>query len=344
MKKKVYIIYTGGTIGMVASDRGYAPQKGYMQKQLESMSELRDGIMPEYTVNEYDPLLDSANVSQTEWIKIARDIGANYDKYDGFVVLHGTDTMAYTASALSFMLEGLSKPVVITGSQIPLHEARNDARENLITALTIAGNYDIPEVCLCFGGKLLRGNRAVKISSDDLEAFDSPNFPPLAEIGVEINLNRKLILAKPYQTLNLHEFGHYQIAFVKIFPGIQAEVFENMMKPPLKGIVIEAFGTGNIPSRDGKIFNVLERASKEGIIIVVCTQCLKGSTYVGAYEAGRVLLDAGAVSGYDMTAEAAVTKLYYLMSKGYEQDKIKQLMQTDIRGEVTIPQVPAYIH
>ncbi len=175
MRKKVCLIHTGGTIGMARTEYGYAPKKGFIQSILSGMAELKSEGVPEFDLMEYDPLLDSSNISVREWVKIAKDIKAKYDLYDGFVILHGTDTMAYTASALSFMLEGLSKPVILTGSQIPLCEIRNDARDNLITALIIAGYYHVPEVCLFFGNELYRGNRATKISADDLIAFDSPN-------------------------------------------------------------------------------------------------------------------------------------------------------------------------
>ncbi|MCU1348290.1 MAG: ansA, partial [Acidobacteria bacterium] len=184
MKKRVYVAYTGGTIGMERTAGGYVPRPGYLQKQMAAMPELRHASMPKFTIHEYAPLLDSSNMTPREWVKIAHDIARHYDDYDGFVVLHGTDTMAYTSSALPFMLHGLRKPVIISGSQIPLCEVRNDARENLITSLLIAATYDIPEVCLYFGGKLLRGCRAVKVSADGFAAFDSPNHPPLGTVGI----------------------------------------------------------------------------------------------------------------------------------------------------------------
>ena len=196
-RKKIYVAYTGGTIGMQQTDDGYKPMGGYLADQMKQMPELSADVMPEYVINEYPVLLDSADMSPIHWSSIARAIEAHYDAYDGFVVLHGTDTMAYTASALPFMLQGLQKPVVITGAQIPLSKVRNDARENLITALLIAANFKIPEVCLCFGDKLLRGNRAVKVDSDSLDAFKSPNFPPLGTVGIEIKINWDLVLPLP---------------------------------------------------------------------------------------------------------------------------------------------------
>ncbi len=271
MKKRVCIIYTGGTIGMEKTENGYAPGKAHLHSALNEIANMGSSNLPSFDLIEYDPLLDSSNISLQEWIQMARDIERRYDHYDGFVILHGTDTMAYTASALSFMLDGLTKPVILTGSQIPLCEIRNDARDNLITALTLAGNYSVPEVCLYFGGLLLRGNRATKISADDLVAFDSPNYPPLAEVGVRITLEDKMI-RKPGSGLKLTEFGQHQIAVLKIFPGIQFEVFENIMTEHLKGIVIEAFGAGNIPDRQGTMQKLLERAKRNGTIIVVCTQ------------------------------------------------------------------------
>ncbi len=331
---RVCIIYTGGTIGMVKTEAGYSPDKAIIHSALKEIEGMAPDELPYFDLIEYDPLLDSSNISLEEWIKMARDIERRYKDYDGFVILHGTDTMAYTASALSFMLDGLTKPVILTGSQIPLGEMRNDARDNLITALILAGNYSVPEVCLYFGGLLLRGNRATKISADDLLAFDSPNYPPLAEAGVRISIEEKMLL-KPGKGLKLTEFGQQQIAVLKIFPGIQFEVFENIMTENLKGLVIEAFGAGNIPDAQGTMQRLLDKAQKNGTIIVVCTQCLKGSAIIGEYQVSEGLAKAGAVSGYDMTVEAAVAKLYYLLSMGYDIEKIKKLMAENLRGELT---------
>lgn len=336
MRKKVCIIHTGGTIGMARTPHGYAPQPAYIESALKTIHELQAPEMPLFDLVEYSPLLDSSSISVQEWIKMAKDIEANYDAYDGFVILHGTDTMAYTASALSFMLEGLAKPVIITGSQIPLCEIRNDGRDNLITALMIAGNFHVPEVALYFGGRLMRGNRATKVSADDLIAFESPNYPDLAEAGVRITLYEKNLWKFQEKQLRLHLFETHKIAVIKIFPGIQFEIFENIMTADLKGIVIEGFGTGNIPENRGALLKMLQKAKEKGTIIVVCTQCLRGSAIIGAYESSRQLAEAGAVSGYDMTVEAAVTKLYHLLSLDYSMEQIKALMETNLRGELTL--------
>lgn len=337
MRKRVYIAYTGGTIGMTPSAEGYAPAPGYLQKQMENMLELKSGLMPQYTINEYDPLLDSSNMTPHDWVAIARDIARNYHDYDGFVVLHGTDTMAYAASALSFMLEGLQKPVIFTGSQIPICEIRNDARDNLITAILIAGNYNIPEVCLYFGDRLFRGNRTVKVNADGLDAFDSPNFPPLGTVGIDIKINTGLINKVPQKEFAVHNFGDHSISALRLFPGISAQVVENILHPPLKGLVLETYGLGNIPDQNKELINALKRACEQGVVIVACTQSLRGTVDLGAYKAGSVLERIGVISGYDMTTEAALAKMYYLFSRGYSIEEIRRLMQENIRGELTKP-------
>ena len=337
MRKRVYIAYTGGTIGMKRTRSGYVPASGYLQSQMDAMPELRHPSMPRFKVHEYKPLLDSSNMTPREWVAIARDIGDHYDDYDGFVVLHGTDTMAYTTSALPFMLRGLGKPVIVTGSQIPLCEVRNDGRENLITSLLIAANYDIPEVCLYFGGRLLRGCRAVKVSADGFAAFDSPNVAPLGVVGTDIEINWDLV-RKPgaKQKMRVEELGSPVVSALRLFPGISPELLRNVLRPPLQGLVLEAYGVGNGPDQDVEFVSALEAAAVRGVVIVDCTQCLEGTVDLSEYAAGTALARAGVISGFDMTAEAALAKLYYLFSRGLGVEKVKREMQRDLRGELSV--------
>jgi len=337
MRSSVYIIYTGGTIGMQRTKSGYVPRSGSLQRQMKEMPELRHPSMPSYTVHEYDPLLDSSNMTPAEWVKIARDIEANYEKYDGFVVLHGTDTMAYTASALPFLFDGLRKPVIITGSQIPLCEIRNDARENLITSLMLAANYAIPEVCLYFGGKLLRGCRATKVSADGFAAFDSPNSLPLGTVGIGIDVNWSLVRkAKGKKKISVPELTRPVVSALRLFPGISPELVRNVLRPPLQGLVLEAYGVGNGPDKDAAFIDALTDATRRGVVIVDCTQCLEGTVNLHEYATGSALARAGVISGFDMTAEAALAKLYYLLGRRYKPERVKLEMGKDLRGEITL--------
>lgn len=337
MRKRVYIVYTGGTIGMRQTRSGYRPAPGSLQKQMEEMPELRHPSMPSYTIHEYDPLLDSSNMTPVEWLKIARDVAEQYDRYDGFVVLHGTDTMAYTASALPFLLGGLRKPVIVTGSQIPLCEVRNDARENLITSLMIAADHDVPEVCLYFGGKLLRGCRSTKVSADGFAAFDSPNFPPLGTVGIDIEVNQDLIREAPRsKRISVPSLKAPVVSALRLFPGISSELIRNVLRPPLQGLVLEAYGVGNGPDKDHAFLAALTEATKRGVVIVDCTQCLEGTVNLHEYAAGSALARAGVISGFDMTPEAALAKLYVLFGRGLSPERVKEEMQKDLRGEMTV--------
>jgi L-asparaginase len=336
MKKRVYIAYTGGTIGMNRGRDGYCPETGYLQHQMAAMPELQHESMPEVTIHEYSPLLDSSNMTPAEWVGIASDIAAHYDAYDGFVVLHGTDTMAYTASALPFMLRGLAKPVILTGSQIPLCEVRNDARENLITSLLIAANYAIPEVCLYFGGKLLRGCRSVKVSADGFAAFDSPNAPPLGLVGLGIEINWNLVRPASGEPLTVQELAAPHVSALRLFPGISVELVRNALQPPLEGLVLEAYGIGNGPDQNEAFLDAIAGATRRGVVIVDCTQCLEGTVNLHEYASGAALARAGVISGFDMTAEAALAKLYTLLSRGEPAESVREKMQQDLCGELTV--------
>jgi len=336
--KKVLIIYTGGTIGMKKSEKGYTPAAGFIAEALASIPDMSCEDFPLWDLYEMDPLLDSSDMTVREWNSIASVIYGKYGDYCGFVVLHGTDTMAYTAAALSFILSGLRKPVVLTGSQIPLSELRSDGRDNLITSVMIAADGVIQEVCLYFSGKLLRGNRAMKISADGLVAFDSPNYPHLADAGITIKYNTAALLKRSDEdgaSLRYLPFSEVPIGVLKVFPGIQFGLFEEIMTEKLSGIVLETFGSGNIPGGGDELLPIIRKAFASGSVITVCSQCPAGTVTLGAYATSASLKAVGAVSGKDMTTEAAVAKLYHLFSLGISKDEIKRKMETDLCGELS---------
>lgn len=333
---KILLIHAGGTIGMVPSENGYEPKEGFLETLFDKIKDLSSEKMPEISFCEMSPLLDSSDMTVNEWNRVGEVIAQNYNDYDGFVVLHGTDTMAYTASALSFMLENLDKPVILTGSQIPLCEVRSDGLDNLITSLLIASEGKVREVCLYFGGELLRGNRATKMSSDGMRAFASPNCPPLAQAGINITYLPCAPVPKTEGArFSLCKFVDVPIGVLKIFPGIRFPLFEGVMTEKLKGIVLETFGAGNIPSDGDSLLPIIKKAFNSGSVITVCSQCPQGTVQLGAYKTSSALKSAGAVSGCDMTTEAAVAKLYYLFSKSYSKEEIKAKMEQNLRAELT---------
>ncbi|KAJ6525687.1 asparaginase-domain-containing protein [Mycena capillaripes] len=287
-----------------------------------------------YAILEWDPLLDSSNIETEDWIRLASEIQLNYS-FDAFVILHGTDTMSYTSSALSFLLEDLGKTVILTGAQIPLSQLRNDAVDNLMGALTIAGNYIIPECCLYFNHTLFRGNRVTKISSFDLNAFQTPNFPPLVKVGIDIVVDwNNVIRQTSLRRFKAHKEMSPHVATLRLFPGIATATIRAFLSPPIRGVVLESFGSGNAPQRSDLLL-AFKEACDRGVVIVAISQCLKGSVS-DAYEAGQELAAIGVVPGSDMTPECALTKLSYLLSKPeLTVDDVRKLISTPLRGELT---------
>ena len=334
MRKRILIINTGGTISSIKRNQGYEPAPGYVQSVLATIPTLKHADMPDYVVKEYQPLLDSSNMTVNEWNHIATDIANEYQNFDGFLVLHGTDTMAYTASALSFMLENLGKPVIITGSQIPFSEVRNDATENVTTSLWLCANQPLNEVCIYFHQHLLRGNRAQKVSSQRFKAFDSPNFPLLATIGTDIEMHHHLLRQPPKKAFQLQRITPNFIANFRLFPGFASDVLSYILNQSLRGLILETYGSGNAQNNDPQFLNLLKAACDRGVVIVNCTQCPQGRVEMSHYATGHTLKEAGLISGHDMTPEAAHCKLLYLLSKDLDSDTIKKLMEKDLCGEL----------
>jgi L-asparaginase len=334
MKKHIYVAYTGGTIGMRPSSQGFIPAAGFLSETVANMPEFHREEMPDFTVHEYDTLIDSSDMSPSDWQKIAQDILQNYQEYDGFIILHGTDTMAYTASALSFMLENLGKPVIVTGSQIPLAQLRSDGQVNLLNALYIAANYPIPEVTLFFNNQLFRGNRSRKMDADGFNAFDSPNFPALLKAGINIEVNKELINIDRSKVLHVTNIQSQPIGVVTLYPGISPDVIKNTLQQPVKALILLSFGVGNAP-QNTRLLAQLSKADDQGIIVLNCTQCVRGRVNMTGYANGHVLREVGVVTGGDMTPEAALAKLHYLLSKNMPSCHIKRQLVANLRGELT---------
>jgi L-asparaginase len=334
-RKRIYVAYVGGTIGMKPTENGYAPVRGHLTAQVRNRPELLAAEVPELSISEYEPLLDSANARPSDWLRIARDITEHRDRYDGFVVLHGTDTMAYTASALAFLLRGLGKPVVVTGSQIPLGVLRSDGRQNFLTAILVAARDDVREVCLVFGSQILRGCRAVKASASGFEAFSSPNMTPLGWAGVEIAVDAARLLAAAPGAVGLPLSLDAHVGLLRLYPGMPAALLQAAMAAPIRGLILEAYGAGTVPDGDVALLSALREGAERGVVVVVVSQCVDGRVDLGAYATSAPLVEAGAVGGLDMTTEAAYAKLVVLLSEGHTVDSVRELMASNLAGELS---------
>jgi L-asparaginase len=336
---QILIIYTGGTIGMMTDPTTKVLKPINFEQIMDNVPEL-DRLNCKIKVHSFDKIIDSSNMNPTIWSELAGLIESNYDKVDGFVILHGSDTMSFTASVLSFMLENLGKPIIFTGSQLPISAIRTDAKENLMTAIEIANakKHDrarVPEVCIYFDYKLFRGNRSFKYNSSKFEAFRSPNYPILAESGVHLRFSVNDIRQPADSPMIVHKNLVSDIAVLKLYPGITPKVVENILSADVRGIVMETFGAGNTTT-DQWFTDLLKNAIDSGKVILDISQCKVGTVELGRYETSRQLRDIGVANGYDMTYESAVTKMMYLLGQDDDPKRVKELLETDLRGEITV--------
>lgn len=333
MKGRVLIVYCGGTIGMLPSADGYVPMPGFAGRLHAHWDDGAEAL-PDYDLIELEHLIDSANLVPADWARIAGVVVEQWHNYDGFVLLHGTDTMAYTASALSFLLRGCDKPVILTGSQIPLAQPRTDALDNLATSLILAASGRVHEVCIYFRGRLLRGNRARKVRSTGFDAFDSPNAPWLGEVGIDLHLRDDLLLPKGEPDFRIPTFDASRVAVLNVYPGMPASLLDAVLASPgLQGLVLATYGVGNPPDADKALMDSLQRALQAGISVLNISQCYQGQVSQGAYATGAALNRIGVIPGNDLTPEAAFAKLHVLLALGYSGERLAALLTRSLCGE-----------
>jgi len=337
---QILIIYTGGTIGMMSDPQTKVLKPINFDQIMDNVPEL-EKLNCKLKVHSFEEIIDSSNMNPAIWSELAGLIKKNYDTVDGFVILHGSDTMSFTASALSYMLENLGKPVIITGSQLPISAVRTDAKENLMTAIEIANakkndRARVPEVCIYFDYKLFRGNRSFKYNSSKFEAFRSPNYPILAESGVHLRFSQNDIrYPKDGEVLKVHQNLISDVAVLKLYPGISPKVVEAILTADVRGIVMETFGAGNTTTEQWFI-DKLKNAIDSGKVILDISQCKVGTVELGRYDTSRQLKEIGVSNGYDMTYESAVTKMMYLLGQFDDPKLVKEYLETDLRGEITV--------
>ncbi|MFB6258685.1 MAG: asparaginase [Flavobacteriales bacterium] len=340
-KPAVLLLYTGGTIGMARDPETGALRPAELKELRAQVPEL-EKLDLQLDSQAFEEPIDSSDMTPELWKKLARIIQDRYEEFDGFVILHGTDTMAYTASALSFMLENLGKPVILTGSQLPMEILRTDAKENLLTSIEIASSYRagkplIPEVGIYFEFKLLRGNRTYKFNAEHFDAFRSDNYPPLGNVGVRIDIHEDRSLPLPDGALKVHERLGDQVGVLTLFPGIRREEVERALQAPgLRVLVLQTFGAGNAPTFPW-FRSLIQEAVQRGSSILNITQCRAGPSIQGSYEASKELERSGVIEGCDMTLEAAITKSMFLLGNDPDQKELDKLLATPLRGELTLP-------
>jgi L-asparaginase len=339
MPKFISIVYTGGTVGMETTEQGLQPSGiDRFSELFHSLPELNDDRLPKFELRASMPILDSARMKPRDWIRLATEVADNYDDYDGFLFIVGTDTMDYTASALSFFLDNIRKPVIITGAQYPLTDANSDAPANLIGAMTALEQAEgLFEVAIFFNGKVIRGNRSVKISSTEVDGIVSPNFPAIGQLDDGIlNLRKDLILPEPVEDFRLSGVSEElpQISYLRICPGLDPDILVCALKEPVKGLILETYGSGTVAD-DPEFLAPLESASSRGVVIVNTSKCLRGRVDMKRYRTGYAMRNAGIVGGGDMTTAAAHTKLMYLLACGNSASKVRENIFVNLRGELT---------